>query len=691
MASITASARTGAASVTIVIPADVRADDVLVYTGLTSVSAPSLPSAVTAGAKALEQVHGGARTCVWFCKGPAPGSVTVTPSGGSINSSAAFLIRDAAALFDVADAVFVGTTSSAPDLTVPAVTVGTTQAVLSHSFPCDVLPAAGSLPSVAAWTPINANTTRTAHAVPSASPDTFRPIANRAIASPAKALVRVVVGAPAPNAPSDVAVTPGVESLAASWAPPIGGGPVTSYDVRLDTGAVLNVGTALEHTFAALTPSTDYLAQVRAAGPGGVSEWVTVFSRTLDVPPPTPSAEVVLALEVGFPAVNLLGDAYSLTIRRGNSTRGVTDALEAGTLTAVVKGPSANPLTVPQVRTGAPVVVKAGIDRGLGVEWEDLYTGTLDRARLVYDGGADKADPDAYRVTLTATDVVPALAGHPHETAVGGTLTQRVAHVLDPTGLPYTVEDPATPVGAPPALATSERTAAGNLRLAVDTDHGLSYVDRHGVIRVRSDQSRPRTPAAAAADLAATDDPNAPAASLHYYDLSPTLDTEALVNVLDVEAVTGAGTTTTTHVDTTSLEAWGPHAGKVTVNDGVPETHADLWLASRVDPALLPERLSLNVLERPSHLEAAATLEPYATVSVARAGVFPAPVTMAVRGVEHTITADRRTGVRWLCHLDLRPLEVLATRWDDVPPTLRWDDLPPTMTWDDAVRWHPYL
>lgn len=487
-----------------------------------------------------------------------------------------------------------------------------------------------------------------------------------------------------PPAPANLRQTGATETtIDVAW--DHGGTPPEWYEYRLDGGAGVLLEDATTVTLTGLTAGTDYLLEVRAARGWLTSAWVPLVVSTIDPPP-----VVGLRLEVGegAEAVDLLGDAYTITIRRGNATRGVTDTIEAATLVAVIDGPKANPLTVSQVRPGALVRVLVGT----GGAWEPLYTGKLDRARVVYDDGPDKADPDAYRVTVTVTDpITPVLAGTPHETAVAGSLAQRVAHVLDPTGLAYAVEDP-SPTTPAPALATKERTAGGNLRLVVDTAHAIAYVDRAGVLRVVSDHARPRTPEAAAADYLATDDPAAGEDALHYYDLTPSLDTDAIVNVLEVEL----GGASSTHIDEASRAEWGPHADKVTVNDGLPETHADLWLASRREAALRPEALSFNVgnpydPRRPAHLAAAAVLEPYDTISVERAGVFATPVKMTVRDITHTITASNRHGVRWLCHLGLRPLELLATRWDDVPPTLRWSDLEPTMTWDDAVRWHPYL
>lgn len=494
-----------------------------------------------------------------------------------------------------------------------------------------------------------------------------------------------------PLPPTALAAAPTITTAVLTWAPPASGAAPTGYTVSLDGAAPVAVGNVTTLTLTGLAPGSTHTATVRTVATTGTSAPASVTFTTLDPPPP---GLVGVRLEVGpvGAALDVLGDSYTLKIRRGNASRGVTDALEAGTLLAVVDGPTANPLTVARIRTGTPVRVLAGISDGLGATvWEALFTGTLDRARLVYDGGASKADPDAYRATLTASDVVGPLSAAPAETAVGGTLTQRVAHVLDPTGLPWHATDTDAPLPTP-ALDTNERTAAGGLRLAVDTLHGLAYVDRHGVIQVVADNTRPR--AATTGDYLATDDPTAPAAALHYYDVAPSLDTDALVNVLEVGLLADGDTTPSTYVDEDSRATWGPHRGEVTVNDGVPETHAGLWLASRRDPALLPEALDLNVRARPSHLTAAATLEPYDTVTVVRAGVLPAPgVTLAVRDLEHTLTANRRQddGIGWLLHIGLRPLETLATRWKDVPAALRWADVPPGLTWRDAVRWHPYL
>ena len=72
------------------------------------------------------------------------------------------------------------------------------------------------------------------------------------------------------------------------------------------------------------------------------------------------------------------------------------------------------------------------------------------------------------------------------------------------------------------------------------------------------------------------------------------------------------------------------------------------------------------------------------TVRVERLGIDDS--TQLVRDLAHTITPTR-----WTVTVGLEVPEVLATRWDDVPPAMTWDDVPADLTWNDAVNWHPYL
>ena len=67
-------------------------------------------------------------------------------------------------------------------------------------------------------------------------------------------------------------------TLAVVWGAPESGPAPTSYEIRLDGGAALDVGPVTSHIFAALTPDTPYEVAVRAVSGEGPSAWV---SRTL--------------------------------------------------------------------------------------------------------------------------------------------------------------------------------------------------------------------------------------------------------------------------------------------------------------------------------------------------------------------------------------------------------------------------
>jgi hypothetical protein len=486
-----------------------------------------------------------------------------------------------------------------------------------------------------------------------------------------------------PNPPAGLTQTGATPvTVDVAWTAPATGAAPASYEVRVDGGTPVDVGLVTTHTLDTLTPATAYTVEVRSVAATGASAWVSVEATTAEV-----SGEGV-ALEAGHDyGTQLLDDTYSITIRRSVRANGVTDDLEPATFTAIIKGSDTlNPLTNDDVRPNRPIRLRATLDGG--ATWATLWTGRISRARLTHDP-EEKDDAGAYRLALTGTDLVAELTGIPSDVAVDGNLHQRVGAVLDPTGLPYVVDDPSTP-GAAATLPTDARDVLGQLRLIRDTAHALMYVNRDGELAVIADNARPRV--APSPDWIATDEDATP--GIHYTEVDPALDTDAVVNVLTIALLDGAGNPETIHTDETSRDAWGDKAQTVAVNDGVPETHADLWLASRVDPELVPESIRFIVQRRltqaleptvdATHLAAAAGVELYDVVRVTRDGM---PTTdLLIREITHAITPTA-----WAVGLGLRVPEVLATRWDDVPADLTWDDVPADLTWDTAVHWHPYL
>lgn len=263
---------------TLTIPADVRPDDLLVWIGVDASSVSSVPAGVNGLGATWTQVAADGRTCVWVGRGAVAGSYgtgAVTTSGGGIDASRLFLLRDAAEVFDV-DTAFLNNGDPNITMDTPSVQVGATQAVVGVCYPCDTITGVEGV----GWNYLTSGTNKGAYATPNAlQAGPFRLQSTRA--NGYRSLVRVVVGAPPPGPPVNVAVTPSPDSLTVTWDAPTTGGTVTGYDARLDLGDPFPL---LDRTitFGGLTPSTGYAVAVRATGPGGVSEWVTVATATSD-------------------------------------------------------------------------------------------------------------------------------------------------------------------------------------------------------------------------------------------------------------------------------------------------------------------------------------------------------------------------------------------------------------------------
>lgn len=291
---------------TITIPADVRPDDLLVWIGIDASSVSSVPAGVNGLGATWSQVAADGRTAVFVGRGAVAGSYgtgAVTTSGGGIDASRLFLLRDAAEMFDVATAFLLNTDASTV-MDTPAIHVGNTQAILAVCYPCDTITGIAG----AGWNYVTSGTNKAAYAVPNAvQAGTFDVQATRSSGS--RSLVRVVVGAPPPGPPVNVTVTPATDSLSVDWDPPVSGGIATGYDTRLDLGALFPVLTT-STVFGGLTPATGYSVSVRATGPGGVSDWVTVATATLEPVGVTDSAWYRATVTVG---------SHSWTAERGQA------------------------------------------------------------------------------------------------------------------------------------------------------------------------------------------------------------------------------------------------------------------------------------------------------------------------------------------------------------------------------------
>lgn len=228
---------------------------------------------------------------------------------------------------------------------------------------------------------------------------------------------------PAPDAPTSVVGSAGSSTATLTWSAPAGGGPVTSYDVRLDGGA--DTPAASPHTFTGLDPLTGYDLEVRAVGPGGVSAWVLVTVETLEAVPP------------GFYQVTLTVGPYTWTVDRwdcaedgygirlplslgwaiGESVEFFPSAPDPATLTFGVLVGDASEL-VDLVR-GATVTFRMHTDPD-GPPWQ-----RLDGVVTQVDGRV--TDAGDYLVTVYAAETTMVLDSH----VVGWTVDWPIEHIGD--------------------------------------------------------------------------------------------------------------------------------------------------------------------------------------------------------------------------------------------------------------------
>lgn len=473
-----------------------------------------------------------------------------------------------------------------------------------------------------------------------------------------------------PGVPTSVVVTPGIVDADMTWGIPASGGDVDGYEVRLDSGTIVDSGVDLEHAFSGLTAATEYDFEVRAYGPGGESDWVLVTASTLPVPPATP----VVYLGSGEDELETFTTTHSIQVRRGLTANGVTENLEPGVCIVVFVDDTLNPLTNELTRPGRPL--RVGVEEFIEDEFvfTPIFTGEIDRGELEIDKDTGKT-----RLVLTAYDAVPFLAGHPYATAHAGTFSQRVTPVLEDAGVDYLVHDD-DPDEATGTLLTEQNTALAQLVLARDTLHGFFYVDRDNVVQAYADDQRSRDDAT----VILTDGSEA---GLDYVGIEPGFDTDDLVNVLTIRTLDTPDPVEETFTDEASVTEWKKKAQTVTVNDLDAEFHWLRFTARLTGPALTAKQVRLNAVKIDA-LAAIAALDLYQPVRVVRDGLIDQE--QQILHLVHEINHYRLPyAFKWMTTVTTRKRELLPLRWMDVPDDITWDDLDPTMTWNTAIYWHP--
>lgn len=359
-----------------------------------------------------------------------------------------------------------------------------------------------------------------------------------------------------------------------------------------------------------------------------------------------PSQDVASLLIAAGPQRDLTGEAITISTSRGGQLKGVTDTLEAGSLKATVKGANMDPAVNPALRPGGIVTCE-----GFGASgWNRIFTGKITDCDADYSDGETK-------VTLEAVDYVSVLANTSAPVVKGAgappsNFRDRVTWLMSfVRNASFAVTDSAAS-GLPVELTKQDSgSVLDGLLLARDTEHGTLYVDRSGQLIGRAANSPPAT----VATWTFSDNAGDAGANVAFYtDMHESYSTKACVNDLNV-AVKKIGEEVSygPYRNVASIGAWDENEDTVTVNDGVPATHAAYFLKLYPSPKRFVDSVTLNVSD---DVTPGVAPELYDAIRVKRAGLSDS--TVRLLRIEHTIRATRDgSRGRWITTFHTRQLE----------------------------------
>jgi hypothetical protein len=175
---------------------------------------------------------------------------------------------------------------------------------------------------------------------------------------------------------------------------------------------------------------------------------------------------------------SITGEAVSLTINRGGKPAGVQDDLDTGMITLSLVSADLNPAAGGALRRGVQFRVQATAPADSTLE--TLFTGVIDYAEVSYP---DKADPDALPIiTVTGVDAQQQLGNTPAPYGYAGPLEDKIASLVQPTGLPWTVNgvDQAGNAGAEVLSVEDDAKVWDQLILARNSTAAHLWISRAG-------------------------------------------------------------------------------------------------------------------------------------------------------------------------------------------------------------------
>ena len=354
---------------------------------------------------------------------------------------------------------------------------------------------------------------------------------------------------------------------------------------------------------------------------------------------------------------NLAGDSVGIKISRGLDLDGVTERLEVGTLTAIIRGAGFDPVQNVNIRPGR--ALRCTVQPIAAGTRSPVFTGTVSTIDTSYGG----KNGDDRTVTIVATDLVDRLAAAPKPAGTQGNLRGRMmAATLDMVPIPPMVIEDGGAIGITtnPPSQIDDGTVLDQLALARNslTDGTRIYVDKAGNLHGT-------TPAGIPAETEQVYSDTALAGAIHFRDIDASFGSSAMINTLMVRKLDGTADGGQTlygpYANAASVETWGRQAAELIINEGLSRDAALAKLAVFSVPSLFVRSITFDCTG--DQLAYALAPEIYGPVQVIlnQAGINGH---YRILGIEHEISAKpykAGSGGRWAVTLKMLPLKTAAT------------------------------
>ncbi|RYB90997.1 hypothetical protein EUA93_18860 [Nocardioides oleivorans] len=406
----------------------------------------------------------------------------------------------------------------------------------------------------------------------------------------------------------------GGEQLRAQW--DLVDAPVAGYVVQFwwfDINGVGHSTTPSAPQDNITIPSTNYWTAARTVPAGAVFGALTFQVTKADFTHPYPSTGSAFAVRNvrvfssqsgSLSDASMLANAAAPNVLWTNVLSSTYNAIQVrreefdlGTLTATIRNSALDPSTTATLRPGRKVRLTA-LNGATSGTFEPIFTGTVQTADVSYDVPRRKpTDPLHCKIELTAVDAMQALSAIQRRYSVDA--VNLLPWVLEGSGItdampvPWDCDEIAGHVATATYRAINDNaSAADQVALTRDSVSGYAWIDRLGVLRVRS----------TLAGTAVTIDESM------YSSVDLSFDVGRVINSLAIKLLNWSYTDnqmqedlTETRVSVNSITTWGRRHRDFTMlattflNRGGLNTIAAAVFAANATPKITPNSVVLPI------------------------------------------------------------------------------------------------